>query len=240
MIDLVLEAPGRNALSTAHMSRLVEEIEAARGQPLLVTGAGSTFCAGLDLREVAALSPDGMADYLTLFERLVTLLYQYPWPTVALVNGHAIAGGCVLALCCDARVAVTDDAMKIGLNEAALGVVFPPRTLAIVRARIPPRYQDEVLLGAGLYGPEKAKSRGMIDEITADAPAAARQLLGALAQHPQAAYAMLKRSLRGATAADLAPDDALARYLVEAVPVWTGAEVRARIAAALKPRPTNP
>jgi enoyl-CoA hydratase/carnithine racemase len=236
-VEIVLEGPGRNALGTALMTRTIAAIEAARGRPLLVTGAGAAFSAGLDLREVAALAPDGMATFLTLLERLFTTLYQHPAPTVALVNGHAIAGGCVLALCCDARVAVADPTAKIGLNETALGVLFPPRTLAIVRARVPARHQDEVLLGAGLYPPERARSLGLVDEVAADAPAAARATLAALAGHPAAAYSRLKRALRGGAPADLASDAVLAAYLDDAVPIWTGDEVRRRIAAVLlRPR----
>src|SRR6266567_1568012 len=122
MVELVVEGPGRNALGSAIMARLIEQIEAAGGRPLLVTGAGNAFSAGLNLREVGSLGPDEMAAFLTQLERLFATLYQYPGPTVALVNGHAIAGGCVLALCCDARVAVADPEVKIGLNETALGL----------------------------------------------------------------------------------------------------------------------
>jgi enoyl-CoA hydratase/carnithine racemase len=234
--EVVLDGPGRNALSTTLLQRLLEQLDAAGGRPLLLSGAGAAFSAGLDLREVASQSGEGMSSYLKLLEDVFARLYQYPAPTVALVNGHAIAGGCVLALCCDARVAVADEKVKIGLNETALGVVFPPRTLAIVRARVPPRNQDQELLGAGLYPPDRAKTRGLVDEVVADAPAAARAQLEALARHPRAGYAMLKRALRGAAPADLAPDAALARFLEEGVPIWTGAEVRAKIAAALRPK----
>src|SRR5262249_20337234 len=236
MVEIIADGPRRNALSSDLMARLLEQIAAARGEPLLVSGAGPAFSAGLDLREVASLGPDRMAAFLNLLESLFATLYQYPAPTVALVNGHAIAGGCVLALCCDARVSVADPAVKIGLNEAALGVVFPPRTLKIVRARVPPRYQDEVLLGAGLYAPERAKARGLVDEVAAAAPAAAPATLEALAKHPPAGYAMLKRALRGATPADLVSDAALAAWLDAAVPIWTGDDVRRHIAAVLRPR----
>ena len=62
MIELILDGPGRNALSTVHMSRLLGQIAAAGGQPLLVTGAGNTFSAGLDLRELATLDNDMTAE----------------------------------------------------------------------------------------------------------------------------------------------------------------------------------
>lgn len=239
MVDIVLEGKGRNALNSRLLSDILEKLRAARGEPLLVRGAEGTgaFSAGLDLREVASLSTDQMASFIRLLEDVFTTLYLHPAPTVALVNGHAIAGGCVLALCCDDRIAPPDPSIKIGLNETAIGVVFPPRTLAIVRSRLPPRYQDEVLLGGGLYAPEPAKARGLVDAIAADALDAARKKLAALAAHPRAAYTMVKRDLRGDDPQSLATDARVERYIAEAVPIWTGTDLKARIASILGPRP---
>ena len=131
--QLTIEAPGRNALGTALMTRLLEQIRGAAGRPLLVSGAGDTFSAGLDLKEVAALERAGMERFLGLLDDLVDALYGHPAPTVACVNGHAIAGGCILALCCDLRVARDDATVRIGLNEVPLGLEFPPKLLKLVR-----------------------------------------------------------------------------------------------------------
>ena len=235
MVDIVLEGKGRNALNTKLLSDILARLQAAHGEPLLVRGADGTgaFSAGLDLREVASLSAGQMAEFIRLLEDVFTTLYLHPAPTVALVNGHAIAGGCVLALCCDYRIAPPDASIKIGLNETAIGVVFPPRTLAIVTSRLPPRYQDEVLLGGGLYAPEPAKSRGLVDEIAADALDAARKKLAALSAHPRAAYTMVKRDLRGDGPESLATDARVERYIAEAVPIWTGTDLKTRVAAIL-------
>src|SRR5262249_33689976 len=233
MVDIVIEGRARNALSTDVMHKLVAAIDAAGGEPLHVRGAGGAFSAGLDLREVVSLSMAGMAGFLRLLERLFTSLYQYPAPTVALVNGHAIAGGCILALCCDYRVAAADPSAKIGLNEAAIGVVFPPRTLAIARARVSRRHATDILLGAAPHDPEGARAIGLVDEVAADAEAVARRKLAALSAHPRGAYARIKRDLRGATPDALASDDALDRYLADSVPIWTGGEVKERVAKVL-------
>src|SRR5579859_1137554 len=136
MIEIVLDGPGKNSLGTDMMTFLLARLEAAGGQPVLLRGAGDSFSAGLNLREVAGLDREGMARFLELLERCMSTLYVYPGPTVALVNGHAIAGGCILALACDHRVAVSRPSVKIGLNEVALGLRFPPRVLAIVRGRV--------------------------------------------------------------------------------------------------------
>src|SRR5262245_65510790 len=169
MIEIVLDGPGKNALSTTLMEALRERIRAAGGAPVLLTGAGDAFSAGLDLKHVVSLDQPGMARFLALLEDLVATLFAHPGPTVAAVNGHAIAGGCVLALCCDHRVITAEPRVRIGLNEVALGVPFPPRTLAAVLHRIPPRSRDEVLLGAELHPPDAALRLGLVDEIAADA-----------------------------------------------------------------------
>src|SRR5215472_2244170 len=130
--ELRLEAPGKNALSTALMRHIVDQVRSAAGRPILITGAGDAFSAGLNLKEVAGLDRPGMEAFLGLLDDVIDALYGHPAPTVACVNGHAIAGGCVVALCCDARVAVDDPRVRIGLTEVPLGLEFPPKILELV------------------------------------------------------------------------------------------------------------
>jgi enoyl-CoA hydratase/carnithine racemase len=175
-----------------------------------------------------------MTRFLELLEELVSTLFAHPGPTVAAVNGHAIAGGCVLALCCDHRVIAADPHVRIGLNEVALGVPFPPRTLAAVLHRIPPRSRDEILLGAELHAPETAVRLGLVDEIAADVVARARERLARLAAHPADVYAATKLALR---AAAVAPGTAHTRLLQDVVvPAWCAPAARERLAAAVRPR----
>src|SRR5262245_24745283 len=83
---------------------------------LIVTGAGKAFCAGLDLRAVPAYAPAEQREMVLGISRMVATLYALPIPTVAAVNGHAIAGGLVIVLACDYRVG-TDAPCQIGLTE---------------------------------------------------------------------------------------------------------------------------
>ncbi len=232
--ELVLSAPGKNALGTAMMERLLAQVRAAGGRPLLVIGAGGAFSAGLDLKEVATLDPPGMTRLLELLDAVVDALFGYPGPTVACVNGHAIAGGCILALCCDLRVATDDPAARIGLNEVALGLEFPPKLLALVRRRVPPRALDHVVLEGGLYDPRTALQLGLVDEVVADAPMVARARLARLAAHPRAGYVATKRALRDGA---LALSEADRRYFHDViVPAWCAPETKERVRAALAPR----
>jgi enoyl-CoA hydratase/carnithine racemase len=234
MVEVRLSGPGKNALGTDVMQRTLDALRAAGGAPLVLVGDGDAFSAGLDLREVAGLDRPAMERFLGLLEDLVATLFAYPGPAVACVNGHAIAGGCVLALCCDHRVAASDPRIRIGLNEVALGVPFPPRTLAAVTFRVPPRARDEVLLGAELHAPEAALRLGLIDELSADPLARARERAAFLAAHPAEAYAATKRTLRAALV-EASPTHTR-RLLDEIVPAWCAPAVRARLTAALAPK----
>jgi enoyl-CoA hydratase len=233
MVEIVMKGPGKNALGTQTMQGLLEQLLAAKGEPVLLTGAGDAFSAGLNLKEVASLDEPGMATFLELLEETLAALYFYPGPVVALVQGHAIAGGCVVLLCCDWRVATDDSKVKIGLNEVALGLRFPPRTWEIVRRRVPSAHHQEVLLGAGLFVPQRALELGLVDEVTADPGAAAREELARLAALPRRAYVDAKRDLRGSTAEDLVPEAASKQRIREMLPVWTSPEVKARVMAVL-------
>lgn len=228
--EIVMDGPGKNCLSLEMLTFLREQLRAAGGQPVLLTGAGDAFSAGLHLKQLAAMDPAEMLDYLRLVEGCFTDLYQYPGPTVALVNGHAIAGGAVLTLCCDHRVAQTNPRARIGLNEVALGVLFPPRTLAMVRRRAPER----AILGAGLFDPATALHLGMVDEVSDDAATLARVRLRELAAHPALAYARTKAMLRGLRPQDIVSDEEQSRGLEEALPAWTSPETKERILAVLK------
>lgn len=233
MIEITMTGPARNALGTEMMTFLLEQLSEAAGRPVLLTGAGEAFSAGLDLREVASLQGDAPTRFLTLLERCMCALYLYPGPTVALVNGHAIAGGAVLTLCCDRRVCVDDPKLKIGLNEVALGVRFPPRILTIVRRRVPMQHHEEVLLGGALFSPQRALQLGLIDEVAQDAGAVARARLEALAGNPADSYAAIKRELRGAVDQDLVSDAAAAEALRVALSSWTSPALKARVEALL-------
>ena len=236
--EIVLDSPHLNALSIASMTALRDEIRGAGGQPLLLRGSGRAFSAGLDLGEVAELKNDELRLFVSLLDSLFLELFTYPAPTVAWLNGHAIAGGCLLALACDLRIAAASEAIKIGLNEVALGISFPPGALAIARYRIASHCLDEVLLGARLYNPREAYLRGLIDEVIDDSGEHARSSLENLAAHPRAGYASAKASLRGAVAKQAAA--ALPAFIQDSLQHWNREQLAPRIALLLgKKKPKN-
>ncbi len=229
---LTIEGPGKNALSTAVMQDVIRRTREAAGRPVLVTGAGDAFCAGLNLKEVASLDAAGMERFLRLLDDMIDALFDYEGPMVACVNGHAIAGGCVIALCADLRVAADDPKVRIGLNEVALGLEFPPKIMRLARHRLSHHQVERALLEAGLYDPRAAAALGFVDEVTADPLGRARALLDVLAAHPRPIFTSTKRTLRrGAldlceAERDYFRDTVLAR--------WTAPVVREKVLAALK------
>lgn len=234
VIDIVMDGPAKNALGSKMMDFLEAELDAAGGEPVRLTGAGDAFCAGLDLKEVASLDAGAMQGFLEKLERVCAKLFDYPGPTVAWVNGHAIAGGAILALCCDVRVASNVAKARIGLNEVAIGLRFPPGILRIVRARLAPAQAAEAILGAALHDPQNARRVGLVDEVVAlvEADAHTRHRLEALAAHPSAAYAASKQDLgRGVTSV---PDAERKRFLDEVLPTWTDEGTRTRILSVLR------
>ena len=230
MVEITMAGPAKNALGTEMMEWLLGRIRDAAGRPVLLTGTADSFSAGLNLVEVAGLDDRGMEAFLRLLERLMSTLFSYPAPVVGLINGHAIAGGCILTLCCDHRVAGRTSAARIGLNELALGLRFPPRIMAIVRNRVPRQHIERVVLGAELFDPPAALGLGMLDEIAEDPRAAAERELSLRASHDPEAYAAGKAALRGD--AFTGTDDA-SFFTLEGFTSWTSPALRERIAAVL-------
>ncbi len=232
MYTIRMAHPGKNAVSSDLMSWLGSELERAGSEPILLTGTADAFCAGLDLKEVARLDLATMERFLRAFDRIVARLFDHPAPVVGALNGHAIAGGCVLALCCDWRVATKEPRTRIGINEVALGACYPPVTVRVVTHRLPAQHRERIVLGAGLVSTADALAIGLVDELADDVEAAARSRLDALSAHPRATYAHTKALLcRGVTSIS-AEDER--RFREQEAPLWVSGEIRARIEAVLK------
>ena len=229
--EIRMNHPARNALGTDLMIWLDEELSAAGQQPILLTGSGDAFCAGLNLKELAATEAAEMPTFLWRVDEVAARLFNHPAPTVAWINGHAIAGGCVLALCCDQRIIARSGKTRMGLNEVALGACFPPRIFRIVQHRLPRKHAHEVLLGAQLYNVDDSLRLGFVDEVDDDAEMRARKWLEKLSAHPAESYAITKARLNeGIT--DVGEDE-LARFIETEVPIWTSDEVKQRVLAVL-------
>ena len=202
---LTLDRPPVNALElriNEHSRAALEEIAASDAGAMVVTGAGGTFSAGLDLKVVPAYGPDEQRALVAGANEMLGRLYAFPLPVVAAVNGHAIAGGLVLALACDYRVGTTAPC-KLGLTEARAGIPFPAVAMAIVRAELSPAAARVLTLVARNSDAEQARALGILDELQPPERVFARALAVAedLASMPRDAYARIKHQLRAETIA---------------------------------------
>ena len=232
MYEITLSGPGKNALGTKMMHYVVDELNAAQGAPVLLRGEGGALSAGLNLKEFSSLDDAALQDFLELLETMCTTLFHYPGPTVALVDGHAIAGGCVLVQCCDLRIAADNPRIKIGLNELQLGVHFPPATFRALAWRIPSHHRDRVILGAELHPPTEALRLGLLDIVTSEAEGVARAQLAHLGKVPRAVYSATKAALRHDVTT--VSEEENRRFREEHLPVsWSSPDLRARITALL-------
>jgi enoyl-CoA hydratase/carnithine racemase len=197
-------------------------------QPIVLTGAGRAFSAGVDLRRIIGGGQAYIADFLDALSASFLAVFDHPGPVVAAVNGAAIAGGCVLAAACDVRVI---SGGPIGLAELAVGVPFPTAAIEIMRGVLGPRTQD-IVLGARLLTPDDALTLGLVDEVIgADALLSrAVERAHALAALPAGVFAHTKRQLQRPAReriGNAAADD------LEMSRLWASDAIRAAIAGYL-------
>ena len=187
-----------NAMNPPFFSGLDRALTDARDAGALVlVGSGSFFSGGLDLPYLAPLGrPEIEAIYEALHGTMMRL-FQFPAPVVAAVNGHAIAGGCILAMQSDARTMARGN-FKIGLNEAQLGLAMPAFVVETLRGRLPSGSFERTILEGPLYSPEQALAAGLVDEIeeTSQLEARAVERAARLASVPREAFAESKRLIR--------------------------------------------
>lgn len=230
VFELTLDLPARNAIDHAFLDHFEGAMEEAGERAILLRGTPGAFCAGLNLKLLPELEGQPLEEFLIRVDECFGALFLHPAPVVACVEGHAIAGGCVILSACDHRVCAANDGIRIGVNEVALGACYPPRALGIMRARLSPRNVERVVLGSELYAPDEALELGLLDECGADPLELARAAAQRLSTFPGQAYGYVKRELRTPYMPD---SDAIERWRREALPQWAGEELRGRIRAAL-------
>ncbi len=158
----------RNAMTPEMQDELTLALNRAADGPsrvVVLTGAGEAFCAGLDLvhlQEIASTSTSDHAAEAGRVARLFYTLYQMPKPTIAAVNGAAIAGGTGLATICDFTLAVP--AAKFGYTEVRIGFV-PAVVSAFLALQIGDKRARDLLLTGRLFTAEEAQKLGLVNEV---------------------------------------------------------------------------
>jgi enoyl-CoA hydratase len=196
---------------------------------VVLTGEGRSFSAGVDLRRLLDGGPAYTAEFLPALNGACRALFEHPRPVVAAVNGHAIAGGCILVAACDRRVMAGG---TIGVSELAVGVPFPTVPLEVLRHAVGPATAD-LILTARTMTPEQALAVGLVDDVVAPEDLMGHALREAerLAGMPVDTFAVTKAQLRRDAVRRIDADGPLdADRLLAA---WTSTEVRAAIGAFL-------
>ncbi|MFF5302356.1 enoyl-CoA hydratase/isomerase family protein [Streptomyces sp. NPDC013161] len=177
--------------------------------PVVLTGTGARFSAGLDLGEhfpLFAGDPAAVADWFQKYRATNMRLFTYPRPTVAAVNGHAFAGGLITAAVCDHRVAVADGSARFGLNEVPIGIPMP----AVYVRMLAHAWGDPVAARTCLLGetftPDQALALGMVHEL-APAGELLERAIAVAERTPEDCveqYAFTKRACQAAALRDIA------------------------------------
>jgi enoyl-CoA hydratase len=240
---LILDRPERrNALSTALQTDLIEELLACAEAPdvraIVLTGTGPAFCAGFDLKEIRErdrrgerFRPPMSRPTRSLFE----VVTETPVPTIAALQGAAVAGGFELALACDLRVAAPG--IRLGLPEATIGMGANFGSVVLPK-RIPVGIAMEMLLTGEYVTSEDAERWGLVNRLTDDVlPAAMRLAERIAANAPISVRRMKETAVKGlelplwqALRLDVGPNpylsedrrEGIAAYLEKRPPNWSG------------------
>lgn len=196
-ITIVRLARGKvNALDVELLEAIARTFDSLAGHKAVVlTGAGRSFCAGVDLKRVVDGGPEYVTAFVPALSAAIRAVFYHPGPVVAAVNGHAIAGGCVLAAACDMRLM---SGGTIGLTELRVGIPFPGVPLEVMRHALGPTTR-RLAATTELVSPQEALAIGLIDRVTEPDSLLDEALAEAerLATISPDVYAFTKRQLQG-------------------------------------------
>src|SRR5262249_43196683 len=146
------------------IERMVDGFERSPCNAAVLTGYDRYFSGGLALTHIIDFDVIEMRGYIEHFARAMTRVFVCGKPIVAAINGHAIAGGCVLALMCDWRIAADDPALRIGLNETQLGIGLPAIVIEGLRAAVPAASIAPIAFEGTLVAPAQAHAPRLVHQ----------------------------------------------------------------------------
>lgn len=212
------------------MHRALDVAGADDVRAIVLTASGRTFSGGLDLVEIYEYDRIELARFVDAFDDLFERVFALSKPLLAAVSGHAIAGGCVLAMAADARI-LAPGPYAIGLTEAALGLPLPAAALEIARSAVPRGVVTEWLLEGRRFSPEEARRDGVAHVLTGEGGALSDAVERAtrLAIAAPRAVQAIKKDLRAPARRRIeeAKVESRARFVEE----WCSPDTRARISA---------
>lgn len=199
---LTLQRPPVNSLNFELLTEIAEnlgQLEKNKCRGLILTSSSNkVFSAGLDILEMYKPKPDRLNAFWTSLQETWIRLFGSTYPTVAVINGHSPAGGCLLSMSCEYRIMLNN--FTIGLNETQLGITAPTWFVDTMRNTIGDRQTELSLTQGRLYQTEEALKIGLIDEIATtkeEGIQKAEQFLSTFARISPQARTASKLSIRG-------------------------------------------
>jgi enoyl-CoA hydratase len=179
----------------------LDEVERSGALALVLTGRPGFFCAGLNLKALAALSLEGKQALVADMGSAVLKLFLFPRPVVAAVGGHALGAGAMLALAADVRI-FADGSFKFGLNEVPAGLFVPSYAIALMAAAVSASRLTELVVHGRVLSPMEALTMHVAEAVHATEALRSAALLRArsLATLAGTGYATTKRLVRGPAA----------------------------------------
>jgi methylglutaconyl-CoA hydratase len=232
----------RNAISIQMIAELLsalDDLEKTRTRVVILTGAGTAFCAGMDLEMLQAIARQSASENQDDSRRIAKMLrkiWSYTKPLIAAVNGHALAGGCGIATLCDFTLAVPE--AKFGYTEVRIG--FLPAIVSVFLTRqIGEKRCRDLLLTGRLIEASEAKEFGLINEIVAPEVLMdrARELAEVLISASPASVTRAKHLLTSAAAPSL--DHDLERAILENARIRCTPDFKEGLASFLEKRKPN-
>lgn len=233
-ITLLRLAHGKASALDLEFLRAIDEALKAEAtsdaRAIVLTGTGSIFSAGVDLHRILSGGRDYIARFLPALDDALLTLLAFDKPVVAAINGHAIAGGAIIAAACDHRLLARGNA-QIGVSEMNVGVPFPPIALEILRLVLAPHVLMEAVVTGRTWRADESLARGFVDEIVEPDRLIERALAVAneLAAIPSRSFASTKRLLRQPIVDFL--EAHAARVTPEIQDIWSSPAVHAAIRA---------
>lgn len=212
-----------NAINEKVVDELTDCFRALSYDPgvraVILTGQGKFFTFGFDIPEFLSYTKEAFVRYLTKFTGLYTDIFLYPKPVVAALNGHTIAGGCMLAIACDYRIMIPGNA-KISLNEINFRSSVFAGSVELMKLWLGQRQAEAALLSGAMYSAEEALQLGLIDRITTkdDLEGEALKKAREYASQDGAAFRSIKKLLRQATAEEMMKREKAS--ILEFVDIW--------------------
>ncbi len=198
---LAIDRPPANAMDIGLLHEVIDAVAQVQGslpRALVLAGREGCFSAGADLKAVPGYGPGEQREMVESINAMALGAYALECPVVGAITGHAIAGGLVLALCADLRVASSEG--RYGLTEVKVGVPYPQAALGVVRAELAPHAARVLAFGNQLVDGAECMRLGVFDELAQPGRVLERSLEIAheLAAFPADTYALTKREMRAA------------------------------------------